>query len=1076
MRFGFVGSGRSPRAKAKKLLTRLGFGTVALLLLSATLWFGIFSAPSETPLHPNTGQPMEMLMAAKVVIVDGNGQPAAQAIVTLDDNQQVIADEAGLAYFEHVMLHDHPLKVVYQGEHYQMRLHVHTSENKITLGLSLETRRNATLLFGGLLCAWMGLWVIRSVRSQRRNRKQEQIAARLPKRLLVDRRLAPVSLLLLSFTAVSLISAPLAANSGAVSAAGTTLASLPVPTNLTTEQDDRSAILSWNGGGDANVAEPDGVAGYKVSWGLAGQPLSNVQITRFRVIQLQPITNGQQYQATVQSMDKLGNVSNPSATVSFTGNSARVDALRNQMTGFFDDFNTAAGAPDELKWNVAYSNCNDPKYNGFFINTQFHVHSMLSATNCDRGQNVARPRQTFDFTGRTGTITFDFDGEFRRDQWYMDLMPEMMDIGGQVNIESGDVASSPGNVLRFHQNDQVVEVLYINSAGIETSLAKTDWNPYPTLDWVGLQLVPNVRRHWTFKISQSSTEILVNGKTVLKTALNLPFSKATVHWNEFSYNTHKSNEPFVLGHWDNFGFDGPKSNIETHNYRTPGYGGDYSELSGNTAQRTITIPDSLAGEKAERLMFTLQMDQGWYSYSPGDQVVINGKSFPMPQPKGAVTDQQTLVSEINAYTEIINLPLGTLKTGTNTLSFTCQSCGILNVHGEVDFTAGSAPAYTQPVQVYTLNPVPTLPDVGVGAYFYGFNGTQLDMAGLVTEELAQTVYPMSGKVAARVIADAEIPMNATGKNPGIGRVELWLDKKPIWVQDTGGAPHFDSVYTFDTTQFSNGAHELFFVAYTPSGTPSFPDYFQGDTSSGDYYPVKINISNANPGPTATPLKTTVAAPTATATNTAVPTATATKTSTATATPTSNTAPTATPTKTSTATATPTKSATPTAKATATPTAKATATPQPASTATLTAKPTTPVAATNMLANPGFESGKNNWYCGSGVQIVSSPVHSGAKAASFPNGTWDDCHQDFALQTGKTYLLEAYIQTGNNAPPMIGVADYSIGGWYQNTTCQQSSTYTKCSVTFTVPRNDTFGIFFQAQQGAFKLDDVSLTVK
>jgi hypothetical protein len=337
-------------------------------------------------------------------------------------------------------------------------------------------------------------------------------------------------------------------------------------------------------------------------------------------------------------------------------------------------------------------------------------------------------------------------------------------------------------------------------------------------------------------------------------------------------------------------------------------------------------------------------------------------------------------------------------------------------------------------------------------------------------------------VALKVSAHSDISMNATGKNPGIGRVELWLDKKPIWVQDTGGTPQFDTTYTLDTTQFTNGRHELFFVAYTPSGTASIPDYFQGDTQSGDYYPVQINISNANPGPTATPLKTT----TVSATNTPT-TAPATVTSTPTPKPTTVPA-TATGTPTPKPTTVPATN-TPTPKPTTAPAATATATPKPttapAATATATPKPTTAPATstpgntpglTNLLANPGFENRLDGWFCRSGVSWVTSGVHSGKGAASFASGTWDDCHQDFAMVQGKTYTLEAWVKAGTPQVPLIGVADYQTGTWYKNAACQQSRTYTRCSVTFTVPRNDRFGVFIQAQQGAFRLDDVSLTVK
>ena len=116
--------------------------------------------------------------------------------------------------------------------------------------------------------------------------------------------------------------------------------------------------------------------------------------------------------ARVQSVDGAGHLSAFSPTVSFTGTPARVDALRARMNGFFDDFNLPAGAPDERKWNSAYSRCNAATSNGFFINDQFHAHSTVFSGNCDRGQSISRPRAALDFSDNgTRTIVFDWDGE-----------------------------------------------------------------------------------------------------------------------------------------------------------------------------------------------------------------------------------------------------------------------------------------------------------------------------------------------------------------------------------------------------------------------------------------------------------------------------------------------------------------------------------------------------------------------------------------------------------------------------------------------------------------------------------------
>src|SRR5207247_5649166 len=104
---------------------------------------------------------------------------------------------------------------------------------------------------------------------------------------------------------------------------------------------------------------------------------------------------------------EYGRLSPASAPVTFTGDPTRVNNLRSRMNGFFDDFNLPEGAPDERKWNTAYSLCNAPDSNSFFINNQFHVHDTIFSGNCDRGQDVNRPRAVLDLSDNiTRTIVF----------------------------------------------------------------------------------------------------------------------------------------------------------------------------------------------------------------------------------------------------------------------------------------------------------------------------------------------------------------------------------------------------------------------------------------------------------------------------------------------------------------------------------------------------------------------------------------------------------------------------------------------------------------------------------------------
>src|SRR5215213_3489304 len=97
-------------------------------------------------------------------------------------------------------------------------------------------------------------------------------------------------------------------------------AALPTPAGLTIEQDDRNAILQWDFDPQNPVTPlPSGVMGYKITWGPATNPSAFTKLTEERILQLQPLTNGQPYVARVQSIDSAGRLSAFSSTVSFTG-------------------------------------------------------------------------------------------------------------------------------------------------------------------------------------------------------------------------------------------------------------------------------------------------------------------------------------------------------------------------------------------------------------------------------------------------------------------------------------------------------------------------------------------------------------------------------------------------------------------------------------------------------------------------------------------------------------------------------------------------------------------------------------
>lgn len=252
-----------------------------------------------------------------------------------------------------------------------------------------------------------------------------------------------------------------------------------------------------------------------------------------------------------------GTPSDKSVTVTFTSASARVNNLRSTMTGFFTDFNTGPGAFVERDLNTAYSQCNVPDMSASFINQQVHAHNLISSPSdrCDRGLTVIRPRATFDFTGRTGTVVFDLDGAFHRQAWYLDLLPDRgvpIDLNGHIHNE--DSGGSPINVLRFRQQDQRLQLFFFGPDGEPNKIVETGWgdNDFPQMDRIGngFAIVRNVRRPFVVKISRTFFAAFIDGIPVLNASISLPYSKAQVQFNTYSYNL-QDQDMFQVVHWDN---------------------------------------------------------------------------------------------------------------------------------------------------------------------------------------------------------------------------------------------------------------------------------------------------------------------------------------------------------------------------------------------------------------------------------------------------------------------------------------------------------------------------------------------
>ncbi len=157
---------------------------------------------------------------------------------------------------------------------------------------------------------------------------------------------------------------------------------------------------------------------------------------------------------------------------------------------------------------------------------------------------------------------------------------------------------------------------------------------------------------------------------------------------------------------------------------------------------------------------------------------------------------------------------------------------------------------------------------------------------------------------------------------------------------------------------------------------------------------------------------------------------------------------------------------------ATPTAPSASASAAPTTAAPTSAATGAVGVADVLTNPGFESGGlSPWSCaGNPGSIVSSPVHSGAKALQGTVSSSDtaQCDQTVAVRPNTTYALSGWVR-GSNV--YLGV-NGGVSTWTTS-----PSGYSPLTVSFTTGTSQTSATIYVHgwyAQGDYYADDITLS--
>jgi hypothetical protein len=618
-------------------------------------------------------------------------------------------------------------------------------------------------------------------------------------------------------------------------------------------------------------------------------------VTGNRRVQLQPLENGTSYTVRVERVDALGRISSHPTVLTFPGgDGARVAALRASLT-YFDDFNLPMGAADESLWNNATVTSTDARFNLFFINDQYHAHTLQGTrldNTGDKSQTAQRFRKKLRIeNGVRRRIVFDMDSPLGpRSVWYLDLNPVQTDLTGHADFfDSEGALGLPAGMLRLRSQFQTFSVSLIGMNGASHQVASVD------MQTLGRQAVSNVRRNFEVMVGTDGITVRIDGRIVIDTPfapLSLPAGDYEPLWVGFGYNTLKDANPYYLVHWDNFGFDGSVVDARTvHNYVTRIQGTDYQKSnrgSNSFPTYTVRIPDDLrpvsAGATAEAwLVYTYQMgDFSGLTIGNGDTVQVNGAAshtLPRPINNSAPTNPDLMMWGLPHTVrvklgDLVQGGASPLRVGDNSFRFFAENAGILNVHVEVLYPPGSAPAYTAPAAIHHFPMHAELPRLGPPARFDRIGGSGIEEAHHLGDDSAARIavsgqVPLDMSVGNRAWAGwapelMVFPVQSTevwstGGTQGIARVEVFLrpsaaagiGERVLLIETARDAPAPQGRYlrTLDTTQFANGDYEIFVQATSPTGLKSHPSYgnetylWDAAQLSGAYYPISLRIQN-----------------------------------------------------------------------------------------------------------------------------------------------------------------------------------------------------------------------------------------
>jgi hypothetical protein len=331
------------------------------------------------------------------------------------------------------------------------------------------------------------------------------------------------------------------------------------------------------------------------------------------------------------------------------------------------------------------------------------AHAMVLVAAQNYGQNSYRIRQPFDFTGRTGTIVFDAEGDNIGLQGWISVEVTEDPTPGpsftlQENWENGAI---PRNAVEV----QLAHNCGADHVGISDLLVYEDFHQTAVFS-AGPDCAPAVPgrlNHFEVRISTDHIEVWAtpasaNGldfePAVLIGAadISLPFSRGYVHLTTHNHASLKYSDNTVdawVARWDNVGFDGPAITSGWREYEAPDALTTTTTGKVNIAYRlgdaasgpaqTIEIEgvdtSGVTGARLALENWTLHMDGSPPLSELALNYRLNGKAWKAR--KLTASELQMAIDLPNAGTRslMLDVDVGDLVDGTNTLELTTSNAG-----------------------------------------------------------------------------------------------------------------------------------------------------------------------------------------------------------------------------------------------------------------------------------------------------------------------------------------------------------------------------------------------------------------